>query len=39
VVHRTGHPRAALNGAADARHLYESLGYVDAPSRMMYKAL
>jgi GNAT superfamily N-acetyltransferase len=29
----------ALNGAADARHLYESLGYVDAPSRMMYKAL
>ncbi len=29
----------ALNAAADARHLYRSLGYVEAPSPMMYKML
>jgi len=32
-----GIPALALNAAADARHLYESMGYFDAPSPMMYK--
>jgi GNAT superfamily N-acetyltransferase len=27
----------ALNAAPDARHLYDSLGYVEAPSPMMFK--
>jgi GNAT superfamily N-acetyltransferase len=36
---KEGIPALALNAAADARHLYESMGYVDAPSPMMYKAL
>jgi GNAT superfamily N-acetyltransferase len=27
----------ALNAAPDARHLYQTLGYVDAPSPMMWK--
>ena len=34
-----GIPWLALNAAADARHLYESMGYVAAPSPMMYKML
>ena len=29
----------ALNAAADARHLYESLGYFEAPSPMMFKMM
>jgi GNAT superfamily N-acetyltransferase len=29
----------ALNAAPDARHLYESMGYNDAPSRMMWRIL
>jgi GNAT superfamily N-acetyltransferase len=29
----------ALNAATDARHLYESMGYFEAPSPMMYKML
>jgi GNAT superfamily N-acetyltransferase len=29
----------ALNASTDARHLYESMGYFDAPARMMYKRL
>jgi GNAT superfamily N-acetyltransferase len=29
----------ALNAAPAARHLYESMGYVDAPSRMMWRIL
>jgi GNAT superfamily N-acetyltransferase len=29
----------ALNAAPDARHLYESMGYIDAPSRMMWRIL
>jgi GNAT superfamily N-acetyltransferase len=34
-----GIPALALNTAADARHLYESMGYVEAPSPMMFKML
>jgi GNAT superfamily N-acetyltransferase len=34
-----GIPAMALNAAADARHLYESLGYFEAPSPMMFKML
>jgi len=29
----------ALNAATAARHLYETMGYVEAPSPMMYKTL
>jgi hypothetical protein len=29
----------ALNAAPAARHLYESMGYIDAPSRMMWRIL
>jgi GNAT superfamily N-acetyltransferase len=29
----------ALNAAPDAQHLYRTLGYVDAPSPMMWKVL
>lgn len=29
----------ALNAAADARHLYETMGYVEASSRMMLKTM
>jgi GNAT superfamily N-acetyltransferase len=36
---KEGIPALALNAAADARHLYESMGYFDAPSPMMYKKL
>jgi GNAT superfamily N-acetyltransferase len=34
-----GIPALALNAAGDARHLYESMGYVEAPSPMMFKML
>ena len=34
-----GIPALALNAASDARHLYESLGYFEAPSPMMFKML
>jgi GNAT superfamily N-acetyltransferase len=34
-----GIPAMALNAAGDARRLYESLGYVEAPNPMMFKLL
>ena len=34
-----GIPALALNAAADARHLYDSMGYFEAPSPMMWKIL
>jgi GNAT superfamily N-acetyltransferase len=36
---KEGIPAMALTAAADARHMYESMGYFDAPSPMMYKML
>ena len=34
-----GIPALALNAARDARHLYDSMGYVEAPNPMMWKIL